>query len=571
MIYIADASGTIKRVINGTVNQNSNLANEVILLAPFPNAQVTVAFTLPNGVHTTESVATPNMAEFDLDGIIESASGDEYGLWQFLLPSAVTAIAGQVQVQFYIYLGSGAKLTTSPTFFNVQKGVPSILPEEPTPSVYAQILEELTRITAELGAGEITLVKVTALPTENISSTAIYQLTYNGLIYYFLYVSGLWVQLNSSYLYVNAMQEGQAPTVNVYGKNTIYAVISNGKTTLYYVGANNVVRRILNDLDYAQVVESLTAINQSITETTELANTAQASATQASALATQAQTTANTAQNTAQQALNKANSVSSAFRPQGSVSTITSMAQPSSTTIGYVYNITQSFTTTSQFVEGAGKTYPAGTNVAIIQQGSSYYYDVFVGFVDLSQYQTLLVSGTNIKTINNQSLLGSGNIPIKEIISTAPIYNTGADIPVTVNSNGTAYVRLQIYTGENDNNLPTGFNVTYTGMYYPYMPSVVSITLTFNDGRIEEYFFTNNETSGVFPSDWQAQTGSEPYEGANNNGYTWNNVVSVNIATSPGEYAIGTPYLEINGTNVGSSYTADLTENITFSNEGGEF
>ena len=80
MIYIADASGTIKRVINSTVNQNSNLANEVILLAPFPNAQVTVAFTLPNGVHTTESVATPNMAEFDLDGIIESASGDEYGL-----------------------------------------------------------------------------------------------------------------------------------------------------------------------------------------------------------------------------------------------------------------------------------------------------------------------------------------------------------------------------------------------------------------------------------------------------------------------------------------------------------
>lgn len=32
--------------------------------------------------------------------------------------------------------------------------------------------------------------------------------------------------------------------------------------------------------------------------------------------------------------------------------------------------------------------------------------------VDLSDYQPLLVSGTNIKTINNQSLLGSGNISI---------------------------------------------------------------------------------------------------------------------------------------------------------------
>lgn len=33
--------------------------------------------------------------------------------------------------------------------------------------------------------------------------------------------------------------------------------------------------------------------------------------------------------------------------------------------------------------------------------------------IDLSDYQDLLVSGTNIKTINNQSLLGSGNITIQ--------------------------------------------------------------------------------------------------------------------------------------------------------------
>ena len=139
-----------------------------------------------------------------------------------------------------------------------------------------------------------------------------------------------------------------------------------------------------------------------------------------------------------------------AFRPQGSVSTITSMAQPSSATVGYVYNLTQPFTTTSQFVEGEGKTYPAGTNVAIIQQGSSYYYDVFVGFIDLSGYQTLLVSGTNIKTVNNQSLLGSGNLSIREIVSTAPIYNSGIDIPLTINSNNTAYIRLPLYTGDTE-------------------------------------------------------------------------------------------------------------------------
>ena len=59
---------------------------------------------------------------------------------------------------------------------------------------------------------------------------------------------------------------------------------------------------------------------------------------------------------------------------------------------GYVYNVTDSFTTTADFVEGAGNTYPAGTNVAIVDIGSSgspvYKYDVLAGFVDLSGYQT---------------------------------------------------------------------------------------------------------------------------------------------------------------------------------------
>ena len=37
---------------------------------------------------------------------------------------------------------------------------------------------------------------------------------------------------------------------------------------------------------------------------------------------------------------------------------------------------------------GAGKNYPAGTNVVIVNtSGSTYKYDVLSGFVDLSAYQ----------------------------------------------------------------------------------------------------------------------------------------------------------------------------------------
>lgn len=60
--------------------------------------------------------------------------------------------------------------------------------------------------------------------------------------------------------------------------------------------------------------------------------------------------------------------------------------------VGFVYNVTDSFTTTSDFVEGAGHDYPAGTDVAIVNAGDSqtpsYKYNVYTG--SLEGYQTKL-------------------------------------------------------------------------------------------------------------------------------------------------------------------------------------
>ena len=49
---------------------------------------------------------------------------------------------------------------------------------------------------------------------------------------------------------------------------------------------------------------------------------------------------------------------------------------------GYVYNITEEFTTTDAFVEGAGVKYPAGTNVCYTEAG----WDAMVGIYDFSDY-----------------------------------------------------------------------------------------------------------------------------------------------------------------------------------------
>jgi len=80
-------------------------------------------------------------------------------------------------------------------------------------------------------------------------------------------------------------------------------------------------------------------------------------------------------------------SVSSVYKPQGSV-TFANLPTPSADNLGYVYNVTDAFTTTASFKEGAGIEYGAGTNVAIIEDDGNYLFDAMSGAVDLSAYVT---------------------------------------------------------------------------------------------------------------------------------------------------------------------------------------
>ena len=84
--------------------------------------------------------------------------------------------------------------------------------------------------------------------------------------------------------------------------------------------------------------------------------------------------------------------ISSVYKPAGSIA-YASLPTPAKAVEGNVYNVTDAFTTDSRFVEGAGKSYPAGTNVVVINTtGTTYKFDVLAGMVDLSNYQTLITS-----------------------------------------------------------------------------------------------------------------------------------------------------------------------------------
>lgn len=77
--------------------------------------------------------------------------------------------------------------------------------------------------------------------------------------------------------------------------------------------------------------------------------------------------------------------ITGVYTPKGSIA-FASLPTAAAGNKGWVYNITDAFTTTAAFVEGAGHSYGAGTNVVCVDAGSgSYKWDVLAGTIDLTE------------------------------------------------------------------------------------------------------------------------------------------------------------------------------------------
>lgn len=98
----------------------------------------------------------------------------------------------------------------------------------------------------------------------------------------------------------------------------------------------------------------------------------------------------------------------SAYHPSGSCA-FDNLPALTEANLGNVYNVTDAFVTTTDFIEGAGKSIVAGTNVAIVKVTGSdpavYKYDASSGMVDLTSYQTsnlgspVTIDGTSVSTV----------------------------------------------------------------------------------------------------------------------------------------------------------------------------
>ena len=95
--------------------------------------------------------------------------------------------------------------------------------------------------------------------------------------------------------------------------------------------------------------------------------------------------------------------LASTYKAGGSVA-FDSLPELSAVEEGKVYNIIDEFTTAADFVEGAGKDYPAGTNVVCIDTGEDEFkWDVLAGMVDLSAYDTATVTQGKINTAKQEA------------------------------------------------------------------------------------------------------------------------------------------------------------------------
>ena len=181
-------------------------------------------------------------------------------------------------------------------------------------------------------------------------------------------------------------------------------------------------------------------------EANTIAGEAKTTATTANTTATNAKSIAEAAKDIADQALAKAGNITGGLTPKGSIESIDELPEASAETLGWLYNIDGAFVTTDEFLEGAGISYKAGENVAIVDCGEGIYkYDVFSGIVDLTpieneinnlkeQIADLLYKAITITSFTN-------NVNTVEIGSTVTAVNLTwafSKKPKTVTLDGTA-------------------------------------------------------------------------------------------------------------------------------------
>lgn len=127
----------------------------------------------------------------------------------------------------------------------------------------------------------------------------------------------------------------------------------------------------------------------------------------------------------------------------GGAVTFATLPALSAANLNKFFLVTDSFTTTADFVVGAGKSMPADSHIAIINTGTEqnpvYKYDDFGGFIDTSTLQT--------KTIPAMSVQGASVSTVENALTAL---NTGTPVMTAMSAVGATIAGCAVFTGLDD-------------------------------------------------------------------------------------------------------------------------
>lgn len=209
--------------------------------------------------------------------------------------------------------------------------------------------------------------------------------------------------------------------------------------------------------------------------------------------------------------------VSSVYKPAGSA-TMATLPTLAANVKGNVYNMTEAFVTTSDFVEGAGKSYPVGTNVAV---------------VDIGDYHEVTPVGNENPSSENWY----------ELISDKYVLSTDTE----VDNEKTYYEYIPVYKFD----IMSGF-VDLSGYQTKMQVTELPTAAAAEEGKIYQYIgsTTSNLVKGFFYTCQEVSPATDPKT------YEWV-VANVQDMSGEGELAMVLNVTkEAGGINVGASYAA---------------
>lgn len=149
MIFIFDQKGNSKATVkSGNLHQGSNLADEIIVLAPIdPASVVTMSARLPNGLYIYPALAENgkdpiSLEKLETDEVLRDPAGTVYSAFRILVPAPMTQYAGILTVQFTFTMANiankdengvtliskGQTVTTTALSLVVEPGTPILAP-----------------------------------------------------------------------------------------------------------------------------------------------------------------------------------------------------------------------------------------------------------------------------------------------------------------------------------------------------------------------------------------------------------------------------------------------------------